>query len=84
VDAGVQNAFFPQVIIGEALTLFQIMAKMVHKVIDTKIREMGLVKKIDGLPPEIISDCLSRSSTMGPKMNAIKKGGIGNANFLIK
>ncbi len=49
-----------------------------------KANEMGLEKKMSGLPPEMRRDCLNRSSTMGPKIKAINKGGIGKANFLIK
>jgi hypothetical protein len=42
------NPFF-QVILRFALTAFQIMAKMVNAVIDTKTKEIGLVKKMAGL-----------------------------------
>jgi hypothetical protein len=49
-----------------------------------KVKEMGLEKKMAKLPPEITRDCLSGSSTMGPRINAIKKGGIGKSSFRIK
>ena len=63
---------------------FQPTVKIDSPVSTIKAREMGLEKKMAKLPPEITRDCLSGSSTMGPRIKAIKKGGIGKSSFLIK
>ena len=49
-----------------------------------KAREIGLVKKIIGLPSDKIRDCLNACSTMGSKIIAITIGAVGYPYFCIR
>ncbi len=76
-----ENLYGPD---GPPFIRLQPTMKIESPVSTIKAREMGLEKKMAKLPPDITRDCLSGSSTMGPRIKAIKKGGIGKSNFLMK